>query len=121
MPSEIIRSLAIPSLAGSVFAMLLIVLRPFTKKIFGYAWHYYIWLAVLVVMLLPVRFHLPQHEESLAVLPIERQEQQTQTEPLPQAQAAPPMTADIPTLPNAEPGAAGRFTRLLQNEMSDSE
>lgn len=119
MPSEIVRSLVVPSLAGSVLAMLLVVFRPFTKKVFGYAWHYYIWLAVLVVMLLPVRFRLPQHEGSLAVLPIERQEQQTQTESLPQAQAAPPTVADVLALQNAESQALGWLARLLQNEMSD--
>lgn len=60
MPSTVFQALVIPSLAGAVFAMLLTAVRPLTRKLFDYTWHYYIWLAVLAVMLLPVRFSLPR-------------------------------------------------------------
>lgn len=63
MLSEIFKALLITSLAGSCFAAVLMLIRPITKKIFGCAWHYYIWLAVLVVMILPVRFNLPQNAD----------------------------------------------------------
>ena len=58
MISEIFKALLITSLAGSVLAIVISVLRPITKKIFGYSWHYYIWLCVLFVMLMPVRFNV---------------------------------------------------------------
>ena len=46
------------SLAGSLLAIIISLLRPITKKLFGYSWHYYIWLCVLLVMLMPVRFNV---------------------------------------------------------------
>jgi len=54
------QALLIPSLAGTVLTVFLVLFRPWTKKHFGYLWHYYIWLTVLLVMLLPVRFPLAQ-------------------------------------------------------------
>lgn len=60
MLNEIFKALLITSLAGSCLAAVITIVKPITKKIFGYSWHYYIWLAVLAVMLLPVRFNLPQ-------------------------------------------------------------
>lgn len=60
MLSEILKALLITSLAGTCLTAVITIARPITKKIFGYAWHYYIWLAVLAVMILPVRFTLPQ-------------------------------------------------------------
>lgn len=60
MLSEIFKALLITSLAGSCLAAIITLIKPITKRVFGYSWHYYIWLAVLVVMVLPVRFTLPQ-------------------------------------------------------------
>lgn len=60
MLSEIFKALLITSLAGSCLAAVITIVKPATKKVFGYSWHYYIWLAVLTVMILPVRFTLPQ-------------------------------------------------------------
>ena len=56
MIGELFKALLITSLAGSALAVVISLLRPVTKKIFGYSWHYYIWLCVLFVMLMPVRF-----------------------------------------------------------------
>ena len=56
MISEIFKALLITSLAGSALAVVISLSRPITKKTFGYSWHYYIWLCVLFVMLMPVRF-----------------------------------------------------------------
>jgi beta-lactamase regulating signal transducer with metallopeptidase domain len=53
---ELFKALLITSLAGSALAVVISLLRPVTKKLFGYSWHYYIWLCVLFVMLMPVRF-----------------------------------------------------------------
>lgn len=58
MISEIFKPLLITSLAGSALAVVISLLRPITKKLFGYSWHYYIWLCVLFVMLIPVRFNV---------------------------------------------------------------
>lgn len=58
MIGELFKALLITSLAGSVLAVVISLLRPMTKKIFGYSWHYYIWLCVLFVMLMPVRFNV---------------------------------------------------------------
>ncbi len=58
MIGELFKALLITSLAGSAFAVVISLLRPVTKKLFGYSWHYYIWLCVLFVMLMPVRFNV---------------------------------------------------------------
>ena len=58
MIGELFKALLITSLAGSVLAVVINLLRPITKKLFGYSWHYYIWLCVLFVMLMPVRFNV---------------------------------------------------------------
>ena len=55
---EIFKSILITSAAGSALAAVITLLRPVTKKLFGYSWHYYIWLCVLFVMLVPVRFNI---------------------------------------------------------------
>ena len=55
MIGELFKALLITSLAGSALAAVISIFRPITKKIFGYSWHYYIWLCVLFVMLMPVR------------------------------------------------------------------
>ena len=58
MIGELFKALLITSLAGSVLAVVISLLRPITKKLFGYSWHYYIWLCVLFVTLMPVRFNV---------------------------------------------------------------
>ena len=67
MLSEILKALLITSLAGSCLTAVITVTKPITKKVFGYAWHYYIWLAVLAVMILPVRFTMPQKADFSSV------------------------------------------------------
>lgn len=58
MIGEIFKAILIMSLVGSVLTGVMSLFRPITKKIFGYSWHYYIWLCVLFVMLIPVRFNI---------------------------------------------------------------
>ena len=77
---EIFKAFMITSLVGTVFTILLTALRPVTKKIFGYSWHYYIWIAVLLVMILPVRFQLPYNNELSAPI-ISTQQTQTLVDP----------------------------------------
>ena len=56
---EIFKAILLTSLMGTALASALMLLRPFTKKYFSAGWHYYMWIMVLVVMVLPVRFNLP--------------------------------------------------------------
>ena len=58
MIGELFKAILITSLAGTALAVVISLLRPITKKLFGYSWHYYIWLCVLFVMLMPVRFNV---------------------------------------------------------------
>ena len=58
MIGEIFKAILIMSLVGSILTGIISLFRPITKKIFGYSWHYYIWLCVLFVMLIPVRFNI---------------------------------------------------------------
>lgn len=58
MLNEVFKALIIPSLAGAMLAGMITIARPLTKRIFGFSWHYYIWLAVLIVMLLPARVNM---------------------------------------------------------------
>ena len=39
MLGEIFKALLITSLAGSALAAVISLLRPITKKVFGYSWH----------------------------------------------------------------------------------
>lgn len=59
MMSQIFTSVLLMSAAGSVLILALLMLKPVTKKVFGSHWQYYIWLAVLIVMIIPVRITLP--------------------------------------------------------------
>ena len=56
MFSEILKALLIISFSGSCLAAVITLAKPVTKKIFGYSWHYYIWLAALIVMICPFSF-----------------------------------------------------------------
>lgn len=63
MLNEIFKSLLIISLMGTCLAAVITLIKPLTKRVFGSSWHYYIYLAVLVVMVMPARFDLPQKPE----------------------------------------------------------
>ena len=60
MLTEIFKALFLTSCVGAVLTLLLILIRPVTKKHFSSRWHYYIWLVVLAVMVLPIRIDLPK-------------------------------------------------------------
>ena len=75
MISEIFKALLITSLAGSALAVVISLARPITKKTFGYSWHYYIWLCVLFVMLMPVRFNVnPPSAPSITTQTVQTQQ-----------------------------------------------
>ncbi len=62
MIENMFKAILVTTAVGSALAAVITLLRPVTKRVFGYKWHYYIWLAVLAVMVLPVRFTFPAME-----------------------------------------------------------
>lgn len=57
MLTNIFQTILLTSAVGGVLALVLLAIKPLTAKFFSPAWQYYIWLAVLLIMLLPL--HLP--------------------------------------------------------------
>lgn len=90
--AEIMKSILLMSAAGSVFAFILLLLKPVTKRIFSPRWQYYIWLAVLLAMILPIKLPLPA--KPVQITPIENTSAQTQ-------QIAPVQTQAEPAQPEA--------------------
>ena len=72
---EFLQTMALTSCMGSLLALLLTLLRHWTKKVFSMNWHYYMWLVVLLVMMIPIRITLPEPilpepvQEERAMLP----------------------------------------------------
>ena len=54
MTRQILMELVVLSLSGTVLGLLLWLLRPLTRRLFSWKWHYYLWLAVLLRLALPV-------------------------------------------------------------------
>ena len=54
MTRQILMELVFLSLAGTALGLLLWLLRPLTRRLFSWKWHYYLWLAVLLRLALPV-------------------------------------------------------------------
>lgn len=111
MMGEILKALLITSLAGSALAAAVTLLKPLTKRIFGYNWHYYIWLAVLVVMILPVRFTVPSGEN--ADIPIVRQARTVQTNEI--SDAAPAQNAVAAEPQSAAQSKAALLGQIIRN------
>lgn len=55
------------SIVGTLLAFFLALIRPLTQKVFSPGWHYYAWLIVLFVMILPIRFDVSQVEGIIPV------------------------------------------------------
>ncbi len=82
MIGELFKALLITSLAGSALAAVISIFRPITKKLFGYSWHYYIWLCVLFVMLMPVRFNVnPMPAPNITTQTIQTQQEAVSEQP----------------------------------------
>ena len=56
--TQVFLSYLIISLIGTVSAFIFLLIRPITKKCFSTAWHYYSWVVVLIIMLVPLRFNV---------------------------------------------------------------
>jgi len=61
--TNIFTAFLLTSLIGTAFAILIILIKPITRKVFSANWHYYIWLCVILVMMLPLRINLPETEQ----------------------------------------------------------
>ena len=57
---QIFTAFLLTSGIGTALALILTLLKPITRKVFSGSWHYYIWLVVLLVMVLPIRLNLPE-------------------------------------------------------------
>lgn len=66
--AQIFTALLLTSGIGTALALILTLLKPITRKVFSGGWHYYMWLVVLLVMVLPIRLNLP--EKSVTTPPI---------------------------------------------------
>lgn len=64
MLTSIFQNVLLLSGIGGVVGVLWLLLKPLTRKKFSPKWQYYIWLTVLVVMVLPVSFSLPQSTDT---------------------------------------------------------
>ncbi len=82
MLENLFQAMLLTSCIGAALSLLLLLLKPATKKYFSSNWHYYIWLVVLFVMILPVRFHLPIAAPPAVFTPV-----QTAMLPAPQTDA----------------------------------
>lgn len=61
--AQIFLGFLLTSLVGTGLALILTLFKPITRKTFSGGWHYYMWLVVLIVMILPIRLSLPQTSE----------------------------------------------------------
>ena len=66
--TQIFTALLLTSGIGTALALILTLLKPITRKVFSGGWHYYMWLTVLMVMVLPIKLNLP--EEPVTTPPI---------------------------------------------------
>ena len=115
MISEIFKALLITSLTGSVLAIVISLLRPITKRIFGYSWHYYIWLCVLFVMLMPVRFNVnPTPTPSVTTQTAQTQQEAVNEQPVTTENI---IQADTAQKPQLLQKATVIWNRIIYNRM----
>lgn len=60
MITNIFKVVLLMSAIGSFLTVVLLIIKPISKKLFSPKWQYYIWLTVLIVMILPVSIELPK-------------------------------------------------------------
>lgn len=63
--ADIFKSTIILSFSGALLTIILLLIKPLTKKFFSPNWNYYIWLTVLFVLILPVSFKFPSMTEQI--------------------------------------------------------
>ncbi len=120
MIGEIFKAILIMSLVGSVLTGVMSLFRPITKKIFGYSWHYYIWLCVLFVMLIPVRFNInPTSAPSIITQTAQTEQTAQQTSVGNQPETTENVIpADTAQKPQALQEIFGIWNRIVYNRVS---
>ncbi len=73
MLQDIFKVILVTSFIGTALTLVLTLIKPITKRWFTSSWHYYMWLVVLVVMLLPIRISLPNNSHPAPALEINSQ------------------------------------------------
>lgn len=63
--SELIKNIILMSVVGGILSLFLLAVKPLTKRLFSPKWQYYIWLSVLIVMVLPIKFNLPEKSPNI--------------------------------------------------------
>lgn len=66
MLTEVFKTVLWMSAAGSVLAVLIIILKPITERLFGCQWQYYIWLNFLILMTVPLKIFIKSDVASSA-------------------------------------------------------
>lgn len=69
MIANIFKVILLMSAIGSILTVVLLIIKPITKKLFSPKWQYYIWLTVLIVMILPVSIKLPKKTIEIHEIP----------------------------------------------------
>jgi len=94
MLEKLFVSVVITSLVGTIFSLVLFLLKPITRKAFSASWNYYIWVCVLAVMVIPLHITLPEKDKDLfAQTIINAETNKTEVEDVIQG----PFDSDIPT------------------------
>ena len=120
MIGKIFKAILIMSLVGSVLTGVMSLFRLITKKIFGYSWHYYIWLCVLFVMLIPVRFNInPTTAPSIITQTAQTEQTAQQTSVGNQPETTENITpADTAQKPQVLQKIFGIWNRIVYNRVS---
>ena len=63
--SELMKNIILMSVVGGILSLFLLAVKPLTKRLFSPKWQYYIWLSVLIVMVLPIKFNLPEKSPNI--------------------------------------------------------
>lgn len=58
--TQVFLSYLLTSVIGTVSALTFLLIRPFTKRWFSSSWHYYAWIVVLIIMMVPLRAQVPK-------------------------------------------------------------
>ncbi len=74
MLTQIFKSVLLMSSVGSILAAFWLLLKPVTQKLFSPRWQYYIWLTVLIVMILPVRFSASNRTPNVSTVTVNQTE-----------------------------------------------
>ena len=97
---NVFKSVLLMSFMGGILSLFWLAMRHAKRRLLSPKWQYYIWLTVLLVMVLPVSFHLPQEAPPLAPARQSAQTAETSQAAEVKAQAA---AGDIQNLPPQSP------------------